>query len=129
MNESELYCKVESPLGQGMYKVQLPNGDIKIAKFKRKGSKEKVKKKEKQNSKIVKGDYVEVCEIDLKIVTTGTSYIITRKMNYEDIKLMARQTHSKNKKPKKSIICARSDSAENTPNGNTPVDQLFIDEI
>ena len=128
MNESEIYCKVESPLGQGMFKVQLPNGDIKVAKFKRMGGKEKkIKKKEKLNSKIIKGDYVEVCEIDLRIMSTGTKYIITRKMNYEEIAKQSKQT--KNKKARKSVIGTRLDSEENIPNGNTKVDQFFIDDI
>ena len=126
---SEIYCKVISPLGMGMFKIELPNGDFVIAKLRSKNRDEKIARKNKQKkSKIVANDYVEVYSLEIKINSTGYNYVISRKISYEDInKLMKRNNKCKEKKLKTQHLTISS-SKENFENG-IPITDEFIDSI
>ena len=126
---SEIYCKVISPLGMGMFKIELPNGDFVIAKLRSKNRDEKIARKSKQKkSKIVANDYVEVYSLEIKINSTGYNYIISRKISHEDInKLMKRNNKGKEKKLKTQHLTI-SGSKENFENG-IPITNEFIDSI
>lgn len=124
-----MYCKVVSPLGKGMFKIELPEGDFVIAKLRSKNKDEKVTRKGKQKkSKIIANDYVEVYSLDIKINSTGYNYIISRKINYEDVNKLTRKSNKNKEKKQKTQHLIINSSKENLENELNITDE-FIDGI